>query len=188
MHPTDRIDHRDQLRRPLEQYTYENLRMHYGTGQAFTEGSGRYKKHGYRSGVQTGIGDIEERLWIEIAEELIALKGDAELLAAFNEFFETDTATSNWKRKEKKIRALDAVLSGLQDSKSWVAYVPFNQKYRPEAIDPQDLVMVVNECCQKPGWVTRQQIQKRIEFGTPDQVACPICGRLSRYRRQEDHQ
>lgn len=47
-----------------EKLTFEDLRCHFGTGRSYViSGTGRDRKTGYRTGVQTDVGDIEVSEW-----------------------------------------------------------------------------------------------------------------------------
>lgn len=66
--------------KPIEEMTFEDLCVHYGTGRAvLLSGEGRNKKYGYRHGCMTNLGDIELSRWQELAEALIARHGEEEL-------------------------------------------------------------------------------------------------------------
>ena len=63
-----------------EQLTFENLRYLYGTGRSYIiSGSGKYRKMGYRMGVQTELGDLEESEWQQLMRALIKKAGEQEL-------------------------------------------------------------------------------------------------------------
>ena len=63
-----------------EQLTFENLRYLYGTGRSYViSGSGKYRKMGYRMGVQTELGDLEESEWQQLMRALIEKAGEQEL-------------------------------------------------------------------------------------------------------------
>ena len=179
------IDSRANLKLPLEQYSYRDLRKHYSTGAVITEGSGPYKTHSCRSGVQTDIGDIREALWMDLVEELIEIKGDQWLLKAFEEYFSANAFSKCWDKKKLKISALDSVTSELCNDKCWVGYLAFNEKYRPDVIAPEDRVMVVTDCRGKPAAATPELIawDTCIHSG---QITCPICGKLSPFRYADD--
>ena len=70
----------------------------------------------------------------------------------------------------------------LFDNPLWADYVPFNRKYRPDALKAAHLVTVINECCKKPGEVTQEQIDHALN-GT---IACPCCGRWSPFHCYEE--
>ena len=69
------------LRDWIDQYVgpeitdFADLRKQYGTGRSYLISSNPEKKYGYRIGVQTRIGDIEQSEWIRQAEELIERRG-----------------------------------------------------------------------------------------------------------------
>ena len=177
----ERIDSRENLKLPLKQYSYSDLRNHYGTGVATIEGSGRYKKCSYRSGVQTDIGNIQEDLWMELVQELIEIRGDQWLLEAFEEYFAANGFSKCWDKKGLKMSALESIASELCDNKCWVGYLTFNETYRPNVIAPEDRVLVVTDCCGKPGAVTPERIAWDTSIYS-GQVTCPICGGLSPFQ------
>lgn len=74
--------------------------------------------------------------------------------------------------------AMQLHIDRIFENPRWVDFVPFNRQYRPEILQTAHLVTVVNECCQKPGVVTQEQIDAS-DNGT---VACPCCGRWSPFR------
>ena len=64
----------------MSERTFEDLRVHYGTGRAYTiSGKGRDRVMGYRVGMQCNLGDIEVSQWIAMVKELIVQTGEQEL-------------------------------------------------------------------------------------------------------------
>lgn len=156
---------------------FEDLRWKYGTFQSLSTGSGRHKKYSSWIGVRTNIGEIEENVWYLAAERLIRQNGEQEILDALVQWGTEHNyliAPAEAVRKE----ALHLHVNRIFDDPRWVDFVPFNRRYRPEALEHAHLVTVVNECCQKPGVVTQEQIDASAN-GT---VACPCCGRWSPFR------
>ena len=74
--------------------------------------------------------------------------------------------------------ALHLHVNRIFDDPRWVDFVPFNRRYRPEALEHAHLVKIINSCCEQPGEVTQEQIDAS-DNGT---VACPCCGRWSPFR------
>ena len=129
---SDTIDSRSSL---PERLTYESIRFRTHTGRSFLiSDRGFKKKYGYRHGVQTPIGDIEENLWYELMRELIAQNGDTILFEQLLEWY-TDIPVAGQSKSEKTQYVLRCFSHRLFDNKEWVDYVPFNQKYRPSILD-----------------------------------------------------
>lgn len=56
----------------VKKLTFEDLRYLHGTGRSYViSGTGHDRKTGYRTGVQTNVGDIEVSEWKELMKELI---------------------------------------------------------------------------------------------------------------------
>lgn len=145
-----------------------------------SSGFGRDKKHHPWSGAKTNLGEIEEKAWCQIAEALIDHKGESALLRSLIEW-ETD---HNYVRASKDVvrkEVLQLHVARLFDNPLWVHFVPFNRKYRPEALESAHLVTVVNECCNTLGEVTQEQINHAMN----GMIACPCCGRWSSFHSVE---
>ena len=124
----DTIDSRSSL---PERLTYESIRFRTHTGRSFLMSDrGFKKKYGYRHGVQTPIGDIEENLWYELMRELITQNGDTILFEQLLEWY-TDIPVAGKSKIEIEQYVLRCFSHRLFDDKAWVDYIPFNQKYRP---------------------------------------------------------
>lgn len=68
------IDSRSGLPKDID---YELLRFQTHTGRAFLlSDRGFEKKYGYRHGVETPVGDIEENLWCALMKELVEKNND----------------------------------------------------------------------------------------------------------------
>ena len=66
----------DNTEKSLDALTCSDLRVHYGTGRAFLgREEGRKKIYGYRKGIKTDVGDLEEKDWIQLASDLILKSG-----------------------------------------------------------------------------------------------------------------
>ncbi len=153
-----------------------DIRFQFGTGVSISNGSGREKKYTYRNGVMTDIGDIKESIWYQLAEHFARFYGEEWLVDALEEWLkahnyakETGTQLHQHALQEYSMRLFDDPL--------WVAYLPFNRKYRPEALESAHIVTIIPDCCNKPGDTTREQIlhayQKRVD--------CPHCGKWSEF-------
>lgn len=159
--------------------SFANLRWRYGTGVDISTGQGVYKKHSYRNGVMTELGDIEIKVWFHLAEQLIETSGEQWLLDALiqweKEHGHTKTSTA-----ELRESALQLHIARIFDCPEWVCYIPFNKRFRPDALAQVQLVTVVNECCGLPGEVTQEQIDRAAYNGS---VCCPHCGRWSPFKK-----
>lgn len=154
--------------------TYEDLCPHYGTGQAISKGTGRDKSYTYRQGKATNIGDIELSIWISLVKGLIERNGEQELYEKLKEFMREYGFPDVEKSLNKT--PLDMFARRIFDDPEWVDYLKFNQKYRPEVVKKSKLVTVVCSCCNKPGSITVEMLNKAV-----DSVYCPICGRYSEF-------
>lgn len=131
MYSGNTIDNRSSL---LEKLDYEIIRFQTHTGRAFLiNDRGFEKKYGYRHGVETPIGDIEENLWCELMKELIEKNGDTELYEQLLEWYR-DIPAAGHTKKEREFYALECFSHKSFDDKGWVDYIPFNQKYRPQVL------------------------------------------------------
>lgn len=118
-----------------------------------------------------------ESVWYQAAEKLIRGKGEQELLGYLTQWCSERNFLKESAGEIRK-KALQLHVDRIFDHPRWVDFVPFNRQYRPEILQTAHLVTVVNECCQKPGVVTQEQIDAS-DNGT---VACPCCGRWSPFR------
>ncbi len=156
---------------------FEDLRWKYGTFQSTSTGSGRHKEYGSWTGVKTSIGEIEKSVWYQAAERLIHQKGEQKILDALTQW----GMEHNYLRESpSQIRkaAMQLHIDRIFENPRWVDFVPFNCRYRPEALERAHLVKIINSCCEQPGEVTQEQIDAS-DNGT---VACPCCGRWSPFR------
>ncbi len=155
---------------------FEDLRWQYGVFQSTSTGSGREKRHGSWIGVKTRLGEIEVKVWCQAAEKLIREKGEQELLGYLIQWCSELNFLKESADRIRK-RALQLHVDRIFDNPRWVDFVPFNRRYRPDVLNTAHLVTVVNECCQKPGVVTQEQIDAACEGA----IACPCCGRGSHF-------
>ena len=156
--------------------TFGNIRWRYGTFITRSFGERYNKTYSYRSGVQTALGDIEESVWCQLAETVIKREGEQQLLSWMVEWEKEHNYTKDPPAKLHQ-RALQLHVARVFDAPQWVYYIPFNKRYRPEVYAQAHIVVVINECCEKPGEVTQEQIDAAFD-GT---VACPHCGRWSKF-------
>lgn len=174
----DTINSIDQV--DLNSIDYPDIDWKDGLFHCNTTGSGRNKVRHPWSGVATNIGEVEVTAWCEIAEALIARKGESHLLECLIEW-ESEHNYTRASRADVKKEALQLHIGRYFDRPLWVGFVPFNRKYRPEALNSARLVTVVTDCCNVPGEVTQEQID-HAWYGT---ISCPCCGRWSPFHRIE---
>ena len=155
---------------------FQDLHWWYGVFQCTSTGSGRDIKYGAWIGVKTGLGEIEVKVWCQAAEKLIQQKGKQELLGYLTQWCSERNILKESADRIRK-RALQLHVDRIFDNPRWVDFVPFNRRYRPDVLNTAHLVTVVNECCQKPGVVTQEQIDAACEGA----IACPCCGRWSHF-------
>lgn len=169
-----RIEKVSELRPHL--ITFPNLRWKYGTGVAISTGEGRYKKHSYRNGVMTELGDIEESLWYQLMSQLIQRNSEQWLLEALIEW-EKEQCYRPLSLSEIRKEALHLHSVRIFDDPEWVDFLPFNRKFRPDILMQAHIVAIITECCGIRGEVTQEQINRAYD-GT---IHCPRCGRWSRF-------
>ncbi len=159
----------------LATVTCAEMQWKYGTGVGSTTGQGAYKKHSYRSGAMTELGDIEEHIWYAAMEYIIRRDNEESLLNALIEWEREHGFSHN--EKECRQEALVKHSMRLFDSQEWVSYIPFNQKHRPEILAQADIRCAVFDCCDMPGEVTQAQIDRAYT----GKISCPHCGRWSTF-------
>lgn len=77
-----------------EKLTFEDLRCHFRTGRSYViSGTGRDRKTGYRTGIQTDVGDIEVSEWKMLMKDLIR-RSDEEFL--YKLLFQWVSQTTPW--------------------------------------------------------------------------------------------
>lgn len=170
----------DDAKVKLNDVTCLDLRVHYRTGRAFLiRQEGRTKTYGYRNGVQTDLGDLEEKDWIQLAASLIRKSGEQQLHEELLEWEQAHNYVHD-SRKEIEFRALELHMARIFDEPLWVDYIPFNRKYRPEVLASARLVWVKTECCGRPGQITQERLERAVSgtYGIP----CPFCGRWSAFQ------
>ena len=125
------IDSRSGLPEKLD---YSTIAFKTHTGRAFLINDRGYeKKYGYRNGISTPIGDIEENLWCSLMKELIAQNDETDL---YNQLFEwyCDDPVAGSNKKEREQYVLECFSHRIFDCECWVDYVPFNRKNRPQIL------------------------------------------------------
>ena len=160
----------------LNSLTFADLHYMYGIGESQSTGSGRNKEYSYRHSVKTEVGNIEENHWCKLMEQLIKRSDEKWLLDALIQWGQEHNyarASPSDIRKE----ALQLHSHRIFDDPQWVCFLPFNRRFRPDALADAHIVRVVNECCGLPGEVTQEQVDR----AHGDSISCPHCGRWSSF-------
>ena len=157
--------------------SFSDIRVMTNTFSGKSIGERRNKKFIPRLGVLTKIGDIEVDVWCGLAEELIIRAGEEELLENLILYVKNLPWTHRDSKKEQRVRALQLHTSRIFDNPAWVSFIPFNEKWRPEALIGIDIIEITQSCCQMPGKVTKQQLEHYT-----DKIFCPHCGILTKYQ------
>lgn len=156
--------------------SFEDLRARYGTGQSYViSGMGRDRRYGYRVGVQTKVGDIEESEWKRLVHGVILRTGETQLYSDLLEWVNSLPWPHSKAEKEKYTLELHA--ARVFDDPMWQDFIPFNRKYRPEVVSRHPLVTILPDCCKIPGQITLEVFQKPSFSLDGDAVSCPHCGR-----------
>lgn len=167
-----------------EDLTFDNLSWRFGTGRAYViSGTGRDRVMGYRTGVQTKLGDIELGEWMDLMQKLIDLAGEQKLHADLVEW-ETEHNYCKAKKAEIAQRAMELHSNRIFDNPAWVDFIRFNTRYRPSALEGVETLTVFMSCCKQWGTVTKAQTENYRQ--SERYVCCPICGRFAHYDYGED--
>ena len=162
-----------------KQITFENLRVRYGTSRSYIiSGEGRNRVYGNRVGMMTNLGDLEQKEWKRLAQQLIQSSGEEQLQAALLEWTQEKAQWLRGKQEQEQY-ALELHMSRIFDRPEWVDYIPFNRRYRPEVLKTASLAWIVTPCCQKPGQVTKEQLDRAEHMD--HRIFCPYCGRSTDY-------
>lgn len=122
----------DTLKKDTADFTFEDLRAHFGTGRSYIKsGSGRDAVYGYRSGIMTNIGDIEENEWAQLMVDLIIRSGETALQEQLRLWAKEHCAWLHTK-KEVERYALEIHATRLFDNPQWADYELFNREYRSQ--------------------------------------------------------
>ncbi len=158
--------------------TFSDLRHLVGTGRAkHVSGEGRNKVYQYRHGVMCALGDIEQSEWQKMIRKLIQRSGEDELHQQLYQWHKEHSFLQQSKAEfEQDVLKLHS--ARIFDDPQWVDFIPFNQKYRPEALHGITVVTACTECCGTPFRTT----QARIEHDGKNTTHCGICGRWSSYQ------
>ena len=71
----------------MENLSFEDLRVHYGTGRSYTvSGEGRNRVLGYRTGKMCNAGDVEVSEWCQLVKDAIEKAGEKELFSQLRAF------------------------------------------------------------------------------------------------------
>lgn len=162
--------------RDLSSLSFEDIRWQNGVFRCNSTGAGRDKQRTYWHGVKTKLGEIEEKDWCRLAEALIEYSGETQLLKYLIQWCTEHNYTRDSAAELRK-EALQLHAARIFDNPQWVGYLPFNKRYRPAVWRTANIVFVQNECCQKIGAVTQEQID-RAYTGT---ISCPHCGKWSKF-------
>lgn len=164
----------------LNSVTAEELKWTCGSFRAISKGQGRYKTSSSRNGVYTPIGDIQIDVWVEAVKAVIhrdGLDGELKHLTAFY----LDSPVPAFSKEELKIRAMDAVLSGLYKDPAWSGFIKYNGKYHPELLDAASLVQVYTSCCGAPCTFTKAWLERGEHY-----AYCPQCGAWTMIRQTKE--
>lgn len=126
----------------------------------------------YRADIVTPLGQIPLEQWKQIATQLIQRDNETEIYEQLKQYV-IDTCAYLRGTDHLEEYALELHTNRIFDNPAWVGFIPFNTAHRPAAIKDIELVLVTPPCCQKPGYVTKAQI----DYGIPDSAYCPHCGR-----------
>lgn len=163
-----------------KEISFAAVRCHYWTGQSVTiRGSCGEKKTVYRSGVQTDVGDIEVAAWEKLVQALIEEAGEQPLYDAMMEWLREHNYA---KEKEKDLhrKAYELHASRIFDNELWVDFIPFNERFRPGIADNVKIVEIIPACCGRIGRITAKMLSAG-SYPVRGRVACPHCGRFTRY-------
>ena len=125
------------LRKPESELTFEDLAVKHFSGRSFLKsGEGRDKVYGYRHGVVTNLGDIEESEWCKLILGLITRSGELGLLEQLKPWAAAECPWLHTKREVGNY-ALELHACRIFDNPDWVSYELFNREYRPKAESKQ---------------------------------------------------
>lgn len=165
----------DNIGNTKHELTFADLRVHYYTGRSYLiSGEGRNKVFGYRHGVMTDIGDLPEDEWTRLAKQLIEQAGEQEL---YWQLFAWEKEYTHWKRNAAQFEqdVLSMHIARLTDDPAWCDFIPFNRKYRPEALQSAEILWVKCTGCGKLHEMTGKQL-KNIRARSDGKLYCQKCG------------
>lgn len=116
----------DEKQVDISALTFSQLAKKFGTGQAYTiSGEGRNRKTGYRSGVMTEIGNIEECLWERLVYKLIVLHNEQHIFEKLLTWYKNHPCYRT--APEQRKQALELHAGRYFEKKDWVGYAEFNK-------------------------------------------------------------
>lgn len=116
----------------VSKLTFDDIYVHYRTGQAYIVAKNHEKVSKYRTGIGTNIGDIEISVWREIIKQMIVIHQETNLYENLTTFFKEKTEIKN--RDETEQYILECYSFRLFDDPQWRYYIEFNQQHRPESL------------------------------------------------------
>lgn len=108
-----------------EKLTFKDLRCHFETGQSYViSGRGRDRKTGYRTGIQTNVGDIEVSEWKMLMKDLIR-RSDEEFL--YKLLFQWVSQNIPWlhTKQEYELYSLKLHAMRIFENPDWADYEAF---------------------------------------------------------------
>lgn len=155
--------------------SFADLHCHFQTGRSYViSGTGRNRVYGYRTGVQCNLGDIERGDWIQMVKDVIHQSGEQELYDQLLQHLK-DQNHAKESRLELEFKALELHAARIFDNELWVDYLQFYSKYRPEIINSARLILIIPECCRRPGYLTQARYLQDQKYNH-----CPHCGRWAK--------
>ena len=152
--------------------SFADLRCRFQTGRSYVvSGTGRNRIYGYRTGVMCQHGDIERSDWIQMVKDLICRAGEQKLYEQLLQHLK-DHNYAKESKAELEFKALELHVDRIFDNDLWVDFLKFNSKYRPEIVASTRLILIIPECCKKPGYLTQARYEDNASYN-----CCPHCGR-----------
>ena len=167
----------------MPELTFEDLRCQYQNGRALLlSGEGRNRVYSYRTGVQCELGDIARSDWIRMVKDAIDRAGEQLLYEQLLQHLKDHNYTRA-SRAELEFKALELHADRIFDNELWVDFLKFNSKYRPEIVASTRLILIMPECCKKPGYLTQARYEDNASYN-----CCPHCGRWTEIRLAKEVQ
>lgn len=168
---------------PAENLSFDDLRIIYATHgddrSIYDEKDGirSLVKFDYRKGFLTPVGDIEQSEWFKLAEKLITLNYEGWITDSLQEWLQEHHPPCFGKNEQTARQfALKSHVHRDFERERWLYYLPWNRKYRSEALLGKLFPTVIAPCCKVPGETTisLMRIENREIFGY-----CPHCFQAS---------
>ena len=73
----------------------------------------------------------------------------------------------------------------LFDNETWIDFLRFNRKYRPDRLREVQTVKIIPDCCRHPGEITkaRYEADVRADEAVSERASfCPWCGKWTKIR------